>query len=84
MAEPPAEASGSGSSAAAAVGAAGEAGSAAPDPAAAYRGSVETLVATSLVLMTNLSHAPMVINSPNAASLLTAPVPGTGERSVDS
>jgi predicted regulator of Ras-like GTPase activity (Roadblock/LC7/MglB family) len=47
----------------------------------AYRHSVEATVNTFLVLMTNMSHAPMVINSPNSANLITAPVPGAGDAS---
>ncbi|KAI7840919.1 hypothetical protein COHA_005351 [Chlorella ohadii] len=45
----------------------------------AYRHSVEATVNTFLVLMTNMSHAPMVINSPNSANLIVAPVPGAGD-----
>ncbi|KAL4856977.1 E3 ubiquitin-protein ligase UPL1 [Chlorella vulgaris] len=45
-------------------------------PAKAYRQSVEAAVGTFLVLMTNMSHAPMVVNSPNSANHITAPLPG--------
>ena len=45
------------------------------------RGAIEGLANTFLVLMNNMGHAPMIINSPNAGALLCAPVPGTGGRS---
>ena len=76
MAEPGSVAGGSSSSAA---DAAAVAGTSPADLAEAYRQSVESTAGTFLVLMTNMSHAPMLINSPNSTNLITAAVPGAGE-----
>jgi hypothetical protein len=43
-----------------------------------YEASTKAVVNTFLVLMTNMSHAPMVAASPSAQALALAPVPGTG------
>ena len=71
---------GGSSSAADAEATAAAAGTTPADLAEAYRQSVESTAGTFLVLMTNMSHAPMLINSPNSTNLITAAVPGAGKQ----
>jgi UBA/TS-N domain len=46
------------------------------DAAKAYRANVLAVVNSFLVLLTNLSYAPMLVSAPNSANLVSAPVPG--------